>query len=84
VVERAAKRYMQLAILANAQALRRPFHLQLPRELVPPAVKGGTWTDPALYASKGGADGRLPAATTLAPHHDGNTLQGHDAGRHVG
>jgi uncharacterized repeat protein (TIGR03803 family) len=35
-------------------------------KLVPPAVTGGTWTESALYAFKGSADGRLPAAATLA------------------
>jgi uncharacterized repeat protein (TIGR03803 family) len=35
-------------------------------KLVPPAVKGGAWTQSQLYAFKGGADGRLPAPATLA------------------
>jgi uncharacterized repeat protein (TIGR03803 family) len=34
-------------------------------KLVPPTVSGGPWTESQLYAFKGGADGRLPAAATL-------------------
>lgn len=35
-------------------------------KLVPPAIKGGAWTQSQLYAFTGGADGRLPAPATLA------------------
>ena len=35
-------------------------------KLIPPTVKGGTWTEQQLYAFKGGSDGRLPATAALA------------------
>lgn len=35
-------------------------------KLVPPTVSGGAWTETMIYAFKGGSDGRLPVAATLA------------------
>lgn len=35
-------------------------------KLVPPAVKGGAWTQSQLYAFTGNADGRLPVPAALA------------------
>jgi len=35
-------------------------------KLIPPAVKGGAWTESTLYAFKGNSDGRLPVAAALA------------------
>lgn len=45
-------------------------------KLVPPAVKGGTWTESQLYAFKGNADGRLPAPLATLALTKSGTLYG--------
>ena len=35
-------------------------------KLTPPTVSGGAWTEAAIYTFKGGSDGRLPTATSIA------------------
>ncbi len=53
-------------------------------KLIPPTVKGGTWTEKPLYAFNGGSDGRLPATAALALTTNGNALRCDDAGRDLG
>jgi uncharacterized repeat protein (TIGR03803 family) len=45
-------------------------------KLVPPAQKGGAWTESMLYAFKGNSDGRLPVQTAALALTKSGTLYG--------